>query len=199
MLYYLSESITDFLLLRKIIRNEDKEIYIYGIQLLISSIINALICLIESLLLGDLIGGLVFFLTFSSLRKFTGGFHSKSYLLCNVIFSIIAAVALTVNKFIYYIFMEIPVIALVMLFTILCITLFAPVYNENKKLTNNERNKFRIISILIYLVHMGLYFTVFVIFNIGITIIPICDLIVAIMIIWGIFNNKLHVKWHRDV
>ena len=39
MLNYLSRSITDFLLLKETIKTEEKEIYIYGVQLIISSII----------------------------------------------------------------------------------------------------------------------------------------------------------------
>ena len=44
--------ITDFLLLKETIKTEEKEIYIYGVQLIISSIINFLICIITSLLFG---------------------------------------------------------------------------------------------------------------------------------------------------
>lgn len=89
MLNYLSRSITDFLLLKETIKTEEKEIYIYGVQLIISSIINFLICIITSLLFGELLNGLIFFVAFSSLRKFTGGFHSRSFLICNIVFTMI--------------------------------------------------------------------------------------------------------------
>ena len=81
--------ITDFLLLKETIKTEEKEIYIYGVQLIISSIINFLICIITSLLFGELLNGLIFFVAFSSLRKFTGGFHYRSFLICNIVFTMI--------------------------------------------------------------------------------------------------------------
>ena len=89
MLNYLSRSITDFLLLKETIKTEEKEIYIYGVQLIISSIINFLICIITSLLFGELLNRLIFFVAFSSLRKFTGGFHYRSFLICNIVFTMI--------------------------------------------------------------------------------------------------------------
>lgn len=78
-----------FFLLKEIIKTEEKEIYIYGVQLIISSIINFLICIITSLLFGELLNGLIFFVAFSSLRKFTGGFHSRCFLICNIVFTMI--------------------------------------------------------------------------------------------------------------
>lgn len=45
-------------------KTEEKEIYIYGVQLIISSIINFLICIITSLLFGELLNGLIFLLHF---------------------------------------------------------------------------------------------------------------------------------------
>lgn len=98
MLNYLSRSITDFLLLKEIIKTEEKEIYIYGVQLIISSIINFLICIITSLLFGELLNGLIFFVAFSSLRKFTGGFHSRCLLICNIVFTMIV-----LYKFLFFV------------------------------------------------------------------------------------------------
>lgn len=106
MLNYLSRSITDFLLLKETIKTEEKEIYIYGVQLIISSIINFLICIITSLLFGELLNGLIFFVAFSSLRKFTGGFHSRSFLICNIVFTMIVVVALISNMLIGAILQE---------------------------------------------------------------------------------------------
>lgn len=119
MLNYLSRSITDFLLLKETIKTEEKEIYIYGVQLIISSIINFLICIITSLLFGELLNGLIFFVAFSSLRKFTGGFHSRSFLICNIVFTMIVAVALISNMLIGAIFAGTPMIVLLIILTML--------------------------------------------------------------------------------
>ncbi|MBD9047359.1 MAG: hypothetical protein EGR46_00205 [Ruminococcus sp.] len=91
----------------------------YGVQLIISSIINFLICIITSLLFGELLNGLIFFVAFSSLRKFTGGFHSRSFLICNIVFTMIVVVALISNMLIGAIFAGTPMIVLLIILTML--------------------------------------------------------------------------------
>lgn len=134
MLNYLSRSITDFLLLKETIKTEEKEIYIYEVQLIISSIINFLICIITSLLFGELLNGLIFFVAFSSLRKFTGGFHSRSFLICNIVFTMIVVVALISNMLIGAIFAGTPMIVLLIILTMLSVhTKAAIAYANNHK------------------------------------------------------------------
>lgn len=190
MQYYLSECITDFLLRKKTIRNEEKDIYVYGVELIISSIINLLICLIISLLFEDFANGLVFFISFSSLRRFTGGFHSKSFLRCNIIFAVIVVIALSINRYLSDVFGYAVFSVLLTVFTLLIIVLFSPVYNDNKKLTEQERKQFLLKSVLAYLIHILIYY-LFLIFGIKLNIIIISDFIVAGMIVGGVFNNRL--------
>ena len=190
MQYYLSECITDFLLRKKTIRNEEKDIYVYGVELIISSIINLLICLIISLLCEDFANGLVFFISFSSLRRFTGGFHSKSFLRCNIIFAVIVVIALSINRYLSDVFDYAVFSVLLTVFTLLIIVLFSPVYNDNKKLTEQERKQFLLKSVLAYLIHILIYY-LFLIFGIKLNIIIISDFIVAGMIVGGVFNNRL--------
>ena len=190
MQYYLSECITDFLLRKKTIRNEEKDIYVYGVELIISSIINLLICSIISLLFEDFANGLVFFISFSSLRRFTGGFHSKSFLRCNIIFAVIVVIALSINRYLSDVFDYAVFSVLLTVFTLLIIVLFSPVYNDNKKLTEQERKQFLLKSVLAYLIHILIYY-LFLIFGIKLNIIIISDFIVAGMIVGGVFNNRL--------
>lgn len=190
MQYYLSECITDFLLRKKTIRNEEKDIYVYGVELIISSIINLFICLIISLLFEDFANGLVFFISFSSLRRFTGGFHSKSFLRCNIIFAVIVVIALSINRYLSDVFDYAVFSVLLTVFTLLIIVLFSPVYNDNKKLTEQERKQFLLKSVLAYLIHILIYY-LFLIFGIKLNIIIISDFIVAGMIVGGVFNNRL--------
>lgn len=190
MQYYLSECITDFLLRKKTIRNEENDIYVYGVELIISSIINLLICLIISLLFEDFANGLVFFISFSSLRRFTGGFHSKSFLRCNIIFAVIVVIALSINRYLSDVFDYAVFSVLLTVFTLLIIVLFSPVYNDNKKLTEQERKQFLLKSVLAYLIHILIYY-LFLIFGIKLNIIIISDFIVAGMIVGGVFNNRL--------
>lgn len=194
MQHHLSECIADFLLSQKVIKKHEKEIYVYGTQLVISSIINLLICITISLLLGELINGLIFFAIFSSLRRFTGGFHCKTFLMCNVVFSSVVALALLSNIFLGEVFENYVTVIVTAIFNLICILLFSPIYNENKKLTYIQKKRFLISSIIVYAIHIAFYLTLLIVFDVKINIIVIGDLIVSLMIIWGVINNIVMKK-----
>lgn len=191
MQHYLSECVTDFLLRQEIIKNEEKDIYVYGTELIISSIINLFICLIISILFKDFINSLIFFISFSSLRRFTGGFHSKSFLRCNIIFAIIVVTTLLLNTYSGYIIDYVIVNVILIIFSLLSIVLFSPVYNDNKKLSEYERKLYLIKSVVVYLIHILVYFLLFIGIGLKLNIIIISDFVVAVMIIWGVLNNGL--------
>lgn len=194
MQHRLSECIADFLLSQKVIKKQEKEIYVYGTQLVISSIINLLICITISLLLGELINGLIFFAIFSSLRRFTGGFHCKTFIMCNVVFSSIVALALLSNTFLGKVFENYVIVMVTAIFNLICILLFSPVYNENKKLTYLQKRRFLISSIIVYAIHIAFYLTLLIVFDVKLNIIVIGDLIVSLMIIWDVINNIVMKK-----
>ena len=194
MQHRLSECIADFLLSQKVIKKQEKEIYVYGTQLVISSIINLLICITISLLLGELINGLIFFAIFSSLRRFTGSFHCKTFIMCNVVFSSVVALALLSNTFLGKVFENYVIVMVTAIFNLICILLFSPVYNENKKLTYLQKRRFLISSIIVYAIHIAFYLTLLIVFDVKLNIIVIGDLIVSLMIIWGVINNIVMKK-----
>lgn len=142
------------------------EIYVYGTQVVISSIINLLICITISLLLGELINGLIFFAIFSSLRRFTGSFHCQTFIMCNVVFSSVVALALLSNTFLGKVFENYVIVMVTAIFNLICILLFSPVYNENKKLTYIQKRRFLISSIIVYAIHIAFYLTLLIVFDV---------------------------------
>ena len=124
MRHYLSERVADFLFVHGTIKNKEKDIYIYGLELIISSIINLLICLILSILFGCFVNGLIFFISFSSLRRFTGGFHSKSFLRCNIIFGLIVVMTQLLNLILID-FFELSIVPIAIIFLNLLIKGFS--------------------------------------------------------------------------
>lgn len=162
------------------------EIYVYGTQLVISSIINLLICITISLLLGELINGLIFFAIFSSLRRFTGSFHCKTFIMCNVVFSSVVALALLSNTFLGKVFENYVIVMVTAIFNLICILLFSPVYNENKKLTYIQKRRFLISSIIVYAIHIAFYLTLLIVFDIKLNI--KANIHQRVMSVWFVFN-----------
>lgn len=61
---------------------EDRNIYIYGIEILLSSVINIALCVSISLLCGRILDAFIFLIIFCSLRMYVGGYHANSHFEC---------------------------------------------------------------------------------------------------------------------
>lgn len=83
MLHRLSERIA-----LSVCNDSDKiplDVYIYGFELLVSSVIETISLLLIGLLTGKLIDTIIFIISFSSIRVFSGGYHANSYLKCFIV------------------------------------------------------------------------------------------------------------------
>lgn len=65
--------------------DEKEDVYIYGLELIISTVVELASILLISYLLFELKSGLIFLIMFVPLRLFTGGYHAKTYGKCFVI------------------------------------------------------------------------------------------------------------------
>lgn len=77
---------------------ETKDYYRYGIEITISSLINILLIIIIGIVSGNALESIVFLACFIPLRQFTGGFHAKTYFLCNLSFAVSFIILLIVYK-----------------------------------------------------------------------------------------------------
>lgn len=116
---------------------EIREQYVYGAELLISSLVDFIILVVTGYVFHRLPETFVFLLFFCPLRSCAGGYHAPSYLSCTLIFSI------------YYVLIcmmvqvmpgEIQMVVIAL--SVLVILLFAPVEDSNKKL-GKRREKVR--------------------------------------------------------
>lgn len=65
--------------------DEKEDVYLYGLELIISTVVGLTSILLISYLLFELKSGLIFIIMFVPLRLFTGGYHAKTYGKCFVI------------------------------------------------------------------------------------------------------------------
>lgn len=82
MIKSLSNKITSFLVCNNSIDNEDSEICSYGLEVLISSLINLVIVLFIGFILAKFIQTVVFVACYCSIRQFSGGYHASSHWKC---------------------------------------------------------------------------------------------------------------------
>ena len=158
MINELSNTIT--LRLQRVGVIQDKfEIYKYGFELLISSLIGISLILIIGLLSNTFSDSLIFLICFILLRQCTGGYHSKTYLSCNLSFMSVYLIFIYYRNYIAFSYEEILIIVIT---SIVIIFLLAPMEHKNKKM-NKEKKSFhkitsRIISFTFLLITLVLYF-----------------------------------------
>lgn len=137
------------MLKNEIIESEKLDIYIYGFEVMISSICGFAIAAILGLLFWKFWESMLFLIVFISMRSYCGGYHADTYLKCNSVFAFtMSAVMLLVTFVPQYSVWVHPVVSAACLLTVLAL---APVENEFKPLDEPTRRKCRIISIILLL------------------------------------------------
>lgn len=113
---------------------EDKEIYKYGIAMMISYSIGASAIILIGIFTKQVIHSLIYLLLFDKLRSDTGGFHANTYIQCNTLF---------ILSFIFHL-MFILNLTYQLLFIFAMISLGViypsiPIEHPNKKLSRKDR------------------------------------------------------------
>lgn len=150
MITSLAQAITGYLLKNKIIENDKLDIYIYGFEIFISNIFGFLIGLTLGFVFSQIFECMAFLLIFIIMRTYCGGYHADTYLKCNIIFTTNITIAMLIFKFIanFPIYLHI----VIGLTCIISIVMFAPVENEYKPLTIDEKKQHKTTSIILYLI-----------------------------------------------
>lgn len=156
MITKLSQIIADFFIREKIIPEKQRDIYEYGFELSISSVIGIIIVLAIGLISGKFWESIVFYIVFCFTRLFTGGFHAPSHLLCKISFAATLLAVLVIDWVLrgiesYYWF-------ILHFYSLVIVCQFAPVENPNKVLTKREKVRCKIIAIIEMAVWLAVMF-----------------------------------------
>ena len=135
------------------------EIYIYGMELIISSLIETLILISLGVLFDRLIVTFIFIICFSTIRIFTGGYHAETYIKCALVTVVsYILVLLSCELLLKYCFDYLLFIGIfVFILSFILIRKFAPIENKNKLLENKQRLKQ--ISLLCLILEFVLFVT----------------------------------------
>jgi len=156
MITKLSRIIADFLIRQKIVSEEQREIYEYGLELSISSVIGIIIVLAIGFISGKFWESVVFYIVFCFTRLFTGGFHAPNHLLCKVAFTVALLLVLTADWLLsgiesYYWF-------ILHLYSLVIVCQFAPIENSDKELSERQKVRRKITAIIAMAVWLAVMF-----------------------------------------
>lgn len=117
------------------------EVYVYGLELIISSLVGEMIVLFLGLMLDRLMETLIFILLIKYIRIYSGGFHAKTYIVCNIVF--ISSYFFSV--LVCYKLRSVPsniILGLMIITVVIAIGAmikFAPIENKNKPIPVERR------------------------------------------------------------
>jgi accessory gene regulator B len=143
---------------KKFYSEEKKNVYAYGFELLISTILNALGVLIVALIMENLAGALLFSLAFISLRITAGGYHAKKYLSCFLIFIIVFILFTILIDFIDGAY-SLHYVIFSCLISSSLVWLFSPVEAKNKPLGEKQKERLKKRSLITMSIIMALTMT----------------------------------------
>lgn len=151
MLNTVAKRITKCLVDDGIISSDLVDVYIYGFEVLVSSLLSTLLILLIGALGGRFIETIIFLIVFIGLRSFTGGFHASTYWLCTTLTLSIYSIVM-----LFSFYLIIPKTVYLVLFPVGMIVLFlkSPVHNPNKYLTYIETKRYKTICIILFFLIM---------------------------------------------
>lgn len=129
------------------ISKQDEDLYIYALKILLRSIANLITVIAIGLLFNMLKESIFLFTSFFVLRKFTGGLHAESYIICFCSSTILFVLGLLIVKHAGYI--PCMILALISWISTILIILISPIEHPNKKLNSKETVVYKKISIII--------------------------------------------------
>lgn len=142
MIAKLAKSTAHFFYKKNIVKQEDEEVYAYGMELLYSSIFNIFLAVLISVATNTFLPTTVFAFAFAILRQYIGGYHAKTHFGCMSILTVVLIIFSILSKNIPINF-EIPISSVVTVISIILVILFAPVENSNKPLSDNDKIRLR--------------------------------------------------------
>lgn len=146
----LYDNVISYLVKTKNISKQDQDLYLYALKIMSRSLINLITVLAIGLLLSMLKESIILFVSFFILRKFVGGLHAESYMVCFCVSTILFVLGLLTVKYTQYI-TWIIIISLSCISMILII-IYSPIEHPNKKLNQKEIVTYRKFSIAVSVV-----------------------------------------------
>ncbi len=141
--------ITDFFLSKGMVKIEEYNICAYGVDLIISGILNAFFVILTGLMINKAVYALVCLIIMIVLRTFTGGYHANTHLGCNSVFIIVFLASVEILELCVTYSMDI-IIWLLVSVGIILVAKKTPIKNKNKIVTELESVKYKKASIILY-------------------------------------------------
>lgn len=155
MISKISEHLSSKLIAEGTINKNDKELYDYGLFMLLSYIVYLCLTCILGLILQCFFESIVFYISFQLIRKFAGGYHASTELRCEALTTLsilLCIIVIRLSK--TYDFQTVLLINSAI--ATICIFFLCPIDTPEKPLSDKEYKYFRKISRIIVFIILSL-------------------------------------------
>ncbi len=138
----IAQKLSDYYVRKKFIKENDREIYEYSFEVLISFILNLLLIIVLSLIFKIFTPSILYISSFLPLRRMAGGYHANTHFKCTITLLCVYLVFAMLIKIIpYYYYLYVSVSLAIVASVIILILI--PVEDHNNPLSGSERKKLR--------------------------------------------------------
>lgn len=138
----LSCIMTNFFIQRGTISENKKEVYTYGFEVLLSTIVYTAVFIFIAIITETIVPSLVFYAGFFIVRTIAGGYHAKTYTFCHLLFTANHLAFIFILK-LAPIVSHIYIISAMVVISSILLFIFAPVAHPNKPFVKSEKKRFR--------------------------------------------------------
>lgn len=185
------QTIIDNYIRKNLIPQNERDYCIYGLTCWIEKSISIIVILLLGSLFNGFrgfVGSCIFCLYTKCLRRYTGGYHAKSFLRCLITSTLIFFLILLIIK---YANIDIRIYFIIMLISSLFILTIAPVNNNNFNTTKLAYNFFRHKSIKWVFIEISFTLYTYLVFPIEITQYCILSFVaIALLIVMGKIQQR---------
>jgi accessory gene regulator B len=153
MFHNLAVDIAFLLIKNKIVDIKQRDVYVYGLEVILLNGSLLIVFLITSLLCREMINFWAYLIFFLPLRIFSGGYHAKSSESCFVLSTIMYGLSIAITFFFPLLYQNWKWI-IAGIISIIVILALSPMVNENNPLTQSQRKRNRIIVCILLAVDL---------------------------------------------
>ena len=154
MMSRLSYMLKDFLLSRRKIEKEDKEIYHFGYILLLDELLDTILLLIFGILIQKFVLTVVFVLVFTTTRMFSGGYHANARWQCILINFVSCFISVEFSQQIIGLFDERLLLIVGIVICYIIFILYSPVENLDNPLDEDDIQTYKTKSLVLLSVYV---------------------------------------------
>lgn len=144
------DNITVFFIKRNIIESDMKDIFVYGMELMLSTLLEVFNVIMLGIIMHCLWQSVIYLIAMMTIRTYTGGYHANTHFRCNIMFLLTFIASHVIVQALLKISISSVLIWVAVVIAYLIVICEAPVINHNKILNIYEKNRNKIISCIIY-------------------------------------------------